>query len=311
MKKLYFLWTKIKKLLMRILTALARDNKQRKKIRCWFFPDNVNYIPNDLPMKKCSQKINVSFCFDNQIAKYAAVTITSLLSVSKGKCDYDIFCVVGKDVTKENKNILKNVVKDTGSRLTFFDANDDFDKSGTDNGKWPTSIYYRLMLVKFVPNIDEIIYADIDVVFCNDLIEASRIDLANNLLAAVNEAKYSQINSGFLIMNLKQIRKEGLYEKWIAISKKENLVNPDQALLDETCRGRILFLPVKYNYHPGSMYLFAGTPRIFSKEFQELKYHAVVLHYVGGLKPWKDEKCRFLDSEIWWHYAEQIGGWNK
>jgi lipopolysaccharide biosynthesis glycosyltransferase len=258
------------------------------------------------PMKKYGRRISAAFCFDNAVARQAAVAIKSLIESGRGKCDYDIFCITDDPMPDKSREMVKNIVRGTGSKLTFLADNHDFDKSWLD-GIWPVSIYYRLMLPKLLPDIDRIIYADVDVAFVGDLIEADMIDMGENLIAGVISNKDAgTINSGFLIMNLRGIRNSRMYEKWVAMSRRERFKYPDQTLLRETCKNRIMYLPWKYNVMPGGFKRRETMLTHSEREYYELRYHAVMLHWAGEEKPWHTN-TRPIFSEVWWKYAKQTG----
>lgn len=258
---------------------------------------------NMLPRKKYETKIPVAFCFDGRGAKMAAVTIKSLLMASRGRCDYEIYCVVTPDIDKESCDIVRNVVRGSGSRVHFVKGNRDFDDAW--RGNWPVAMWYRLMLPKLVPNVSRIIYADIDILFCRDLIDVYELDLGKNVLAAVPTRTNKYFNSGFLLMDLDKIRKEKIYDKWIKSSRENQYKNPDQDVLNYTLVGRILFLPLRYNFQ-----LSHGS-RIFKiyteTELDDLKHNLVVLHYSDYMKPWFARGARPVFSELWWRVARETG----
>lgn len=107
-----------------------------------------------------------------------------------------------------------------------------------------------------------------------------------------------------MIMNLKQIRKEKIYDKWISVSKNGEFGCPDQEVIDIVCKKRILYLPLKYNFHPRSCAKLIDKDSFSPREWQDLDYHMVMIHYVSGWKPWV-EKDRPPFSDIWWKYAKQ------
>lgn len=256
-----------------------------------------------LPRKKYETKIPVAFCFDARGCKMAAVTIKSLLLASDGRCDYDIYCVIGADVDKSLCDVIRNVAKGTKSSVHFIKGNSDFDKSNRRN--WPVAMWYRLMLPKLLPNVSRIIYADMDILFFNDLIDIYEYDLGKNIIAAVPTRTDKYINSGFLLMDLDKIRKENLYNKWISISRKEDFKNPDQDVLNCTLKGRIAFLPLRYNFQlsHGSR-IFKIYPAV---QLDELKHNLVVLHYSDFMKPWAKPGNRPVFSEYWWDVARKTG----
>lgn len=258
---------------------------------------------NRLPRQKYQTKIPVAFCFDARGCKMAAVTIKSLLLASKGRCDYDIYCVVGTDVNKDLSDIIRGVVKGTGSKVSFIKGNNDFDNSHRRG--WPIAMWYRLMLPKLLPNVSRIIYADMDIVFFNDLIDIYEYDLGKNVIAAVPTRLDGYINSGFLLMDLDKIRREKFYDKWIVASQENDFKNPDQDTLNYTLRGRIAFLPLKYNFQlsHGSR-IFKIYPEV---QLDDLKHNLVTLHYSDFMKPWGPVEKRPVFSEYWWDVARQTG----
>lgn len=259
-----------------------------------------------LPRQKYPVKIPVAFCFDARGCKMAAVTLKSLLLASENRCDYDVYCVINEDVTKDLQDIIRNVVKGSESKVHFVYGNHDFDKSNRRN--WPVAMWYRLMLPELLPDVSRIIYADMDMIFFNDLIDVYEMDLGKNVIAAVPTRTNKYINSGFLLMDLDKIRKEKIYPKWIKASVENDFKNPDQDVLNVTLVGRIAFLPLKYNFQ-----LSHGSRifKIYSEmELDELKHNLVCLHYSDYMKPWGKRYERPVFSEYWWDVARKTGLFN-
>lgn len=257
-----------------------------------------------LPRKKYPEKIPMAFCFDARGCKMAAVTIKSLLLASKDRCDYDIYCVIADDVDEKLCDMVRSVTDGTESTVTFVHGNHDFDESNRRN--WPVAMWFRLMLPKLLPNVSRIIYADMDILFFNDLIDVYELDMGDNVLAAVPTRPDGYINSGFLLMDLDKIRAENFYEKWISESKEHDYKNPDQDVLNYTLKGRIKFLPLKYNFQlsHGSR-IFKMYPHV---QLDELKHNLVTLHYSDYIKPWRENpKERPTFSSLWWDVAKTTG----
>lgn len=256
-----------------------------------------------IPRQKYPVKIPFAMCFDARGCKMAAVTLKSLLIASKNRCDYDVYCVINEDVDKTLQDVIRGVVKGTGSRVHFVLGNHDFDKSN--RRAWPVAMWYRLMLPKLLPNVSRIIYANMDMIFFNDLIDVYELDLGKNVIAAVPTRTNGYINSGFLLMDLDKIRHEKIYPKWIKSSVENDFKNPDQDVLNATLAGRIQFLPLRYNFQ-----LSHGS-RIFKiypeKELDDLKHNLVCLHYSDYMKPWAPKGKRPVFSKYWWEVARTTG----
>lgn len=255
-----------------------------------------------IPRQKYPTKIPMAFCFDARGARMVAVTMRSLLDASEGRCDYDIYCVIGDDVDGAVRDMIRNAVKPHKSSIHFVHGNHDFDESH--RRKWPVAMWYRLMLPNLLPNVSRIIYADMDMIFFNDLIDVYEYDLGKNVIAAVPTRANKYINSGFLLMDLDKIRKEKIYDKWIRASRENDFYNPDQDVLNYTLKGRIAFLPLRYNFqisHGSRIF------KIYSKvELDDLKHNLVCLHYSDYVKPWS-AGIRPVFSEYWWNVARKTG----
>ncbi|MDR3253697.1 MAG: glycosyltransferase family 8 protein [Endomicrobium sp.] len=241
--------------------------------------------------------INIALCYDDKFWMEAGVAITSLLCVSKDKCNYNIYCVISSSVNKTMQNILESLVKkhSASSNIKFFAVIDQL------NDVRFASMYYRLLLPQILFDIDKIIYSDIDVVFNLNLQELDSIDVNSYYIAGVKDFnkknfknklwnKYNihnindngqYINSGILVMNLKKIRQDNIDKKWLYFVK-ENFPFHDQDIINVSCKGKILFLPSEYNF---------------------LDINAKVLHFSGNIKPWNVCEGILKYSELWWYYA--------
>ena len=257
-------------------------------------------------------KINVAFCFDENMWMLSGVAIASLVYHAMGKCAYDIYCVVPEDLSQSKRDELNLMVKnmDKNSNIIFLNANHDFDNSVTK--QYTTGIYFRFMLLELLPkNVDKIIYCDADVTFSDNLLDLFNIDMKHNLIAGVPDAEQGRawpksgfyINSGILLMNIKELRKNKSYKNWISLSKQDSFKYPDQDILNKTCDGKILYLPMRYNYMPGPGGRFeepikAGT---YTKEdYIDAVKNPAIIHYILR-QPWKNREN--LLGDIWWKYA--------
>jgi lipopolysaccharide biosynthesis glycosyltransferase len=266
--------------------------------------------------------MNIAFCFDENLWKQAGVVIASLLLNSAGKCCYNIYCVVPKAVYLSDRNELKNMVSelDPHSTIVFLDANADFDDSFTRG--YSKGIYYRMMLPHLLPDLEKITYIDVDTLFLDSLADIEDINMTGFYVAGVKDIINAQshwkylpadnkhslvggyINSGIIILNLKLIRENGLYERWLELSKTKKYDYPDQDVLNITCMGKILHLPLRYNFilWSESEYKQFISEGVHShEEYEHAKYTPVVLHYCPG-KPWKKSVNM---GEKWWDYARK------
>jgi lipopolysaccharide biosynthesis glycosyltransferase len=292
-----------------LLCTLVPFKKYRQRIRSYCLRCRIRLDGSPpLPVKKRPRPINLAFGFDGGRAQVAGVALTSLLVNSQNRASYNIYCVVDASVTPEMREALAKLVKarDRDSSLTFLEANRDFDQarlsSSTWPVTWPVAVYYRLMLPVLLPELDEVIYADSDVIFRRDLLGLADLDLGDHLLAGVLD-KPDYINSGLLVLDLARIRREKIYETWLEISRREYYAFADQDVLNITCRGRILYLPVKYNFCYQNYYRIYRRGVVPRQDQHDLKYNVVMVHYAGTpRKPWDGEGKLYM-HDLWREYA--------
>jgi len=266
-------------------------------------------------------KISVSFCFDKNLWKQATVAITSLLKTANNNCCYNIYAVISDDISTNEKNVIKNIVNknDSNSVITFLTAEKINKKIDHSPG-----YYFRLQLPKLAKNIDKIIYCDIDTVFMDNLISLWNFDMKGNVLCGIKDGlnlnrpwrRYQNktdkkfiikqgyyVNSGVLLMNLKLMRQENMYEKFMSLIG-EKIWQKDQDILNYVCYPQIGYLPMKYNFTPRATRKYNRMIRqdlIEKADIQDAKENPVIYHYVN-YNPWERKS---KNSWIWWQNAKQ------
>ncbi len=269
-------------------------------------------------------RVPIVFCFDDNYSSQAAVAIASLLYSKNLSTEYVIYCVVPKLFRKRNENKILKAIKDETS-VKFVRIGDELDKSYETRGI-TSAAYYRLAIHYLLENEKKVLYSDVDVLFVGDLYETYTQPMNGKLIGAVksstnylihekrcraieywsrefNDVKDKYVNSGFLLMNLTEIRRSDLGRTWIEMSKK-NFVFQDQDIINITCKHRILFLPptlCRLTYASEDAYL-ACIGEVFSeKEVYDALKNPVIFHYAGQ-KPWNYRKAPY--ANLWWSFLK-------
>lgn len=271
-------------------------------------------------------RIKVAFCFDENLITQVLVTAASLLD--RGKTEqvhYDIYCICTKEagVVKERLEAVLRA-RDPESALHLYCVENPYGASYEVRGI-SAGTYLRLMLHRLLPDLDKILYMDVDVLVCGSLLPLWRTDLTGSLLAAVKGAvnlsdkwdwnsgrpywkllegqKGSYINAGVTLLNLEEIRRQRMEEQWNELAK-EKLYYQDQDILNITCRNQIVYLPPVYNrlaYMEDNDYNRFVEETVFTAEECEAAIHSpVIIHYAGD-KPWKRYDTNL--GGLWWDYV--------
>lgn len=232
--------------------------------------------------------IPIVFSTDHNFVMPTGVTILSLLEADPEN-GYAINVIIGNDVTREDKAILKRQVEKASDKSTinFVEIGDTFDKGFEIRGI-SKACYSRLMIPWLFPQYDKIIYSDVDVIFKGGLRELYDINLGDNLVGGVGGNVYKKgrvkkylhklnlnpndyINSGFLLINSRLQRELNLQEPYINLAGKQFLYQ-DQDIINIICKDRIKRIPDEYNVRPSHFVKFSQNS-------------VKMIHYIG-MKPW-------------------------
>lgn len=183
-----------------------------------------------------------------------------------------------------NQNVTYDV-------LSFDETNDSlFDKNVNKKNTYTPYSMLRLLLdeIDIIP--DKILYLDGDILALKSVAPLYDIDLKDQELAMIQDAvghKYfgkRYCNSGVMLMNVKELRKNGtlvLCRKYI---KKHRLFMPDQTTLNRVCKKRIMLSRI-YN------------EQAHTQENTVIRHYCKVLHWLPyihctNVKPWNIDDFR-------------------
>ena len=287
-----------------------------------FFIDYLKYESILNNFKDTHLTIPIVLSSDDKYALYMYTTMISLLENKNKNTYYIFYLLVPFEFSKSNAKKILSIAEKYICYIHFIKVDEkmfNYIKMHIHHITLPT--YYRLLIGDLLPNeIDKCIYLDNDICACKDLSKLFNIDIKDNYLAGVvspfyyfNEERNCKrlnissmrqyLNAGILLMNLKEIRKENMTQKFIELSKR-NYYFQDQDVLNVACFGKILTLPPKYNVQV--LALKEHTPLLIKlygeKDIIEAKNDPYIIHYSNKRKPWNS--LRIYMEEYWWSIAK-------
>ena len=176
--------------------------------------------------------VPIVFAFDNNLAFPACICLSSLMMNAKESTFYDIFILHPASEELKHEELDKIPSYYPNCKIQYIAVDDTFAQAYEIRGI-TTPAYYRLLIPELIPQYDKILYSDVDVLFRRDLSDLMDLDLGLDYLAAVydwsividekgreyagkvlgiNSRTY--IQSGFLLMNCKLIREDGLVNRF-------------------------------------------------------------------------------------------------
>ena len=255
----------------------------------------------------------------------AATMLRSLLDSSEGDswsgedaAKFHIICLVTEDIPAHMQEKLDRM---GGGRLDFEYINlGGRLKDVYTDPRYSEAASFRLLLPDLLPEYDKVLYVDCDVIVRQNVAGLfEKTDLGDNYLGVVYEAPIekqaeriialgcdpeSYFNSGFLLMNLKKMREDGIVEKFLEASKVDWLEFPDQDVLNQVCKGRVL--PLSPVYNSIRTFFLPQYKDDFEAQYSPAQWYEVQdkgnIHYTGG-KPWDLFTVKFGE---WWRTYESL-----
>lgn len=264
-------------------------------------------------------KINVCLACDDNYSKYAGVVIASILANANNDDQLTFYILDGGIIEDRKSQILSlKSIKSCDIHFIKIDENlfEDYKKVKTHNYLNLTS-YYRLKLPSLLPDVARVIYLDCDMVVTTSLAELFGQSLGEKSMAGVLDIKKKRlkvnpnyVNSGMLLMDLDNMRKQDLEQKFLVWTKEhiDTIKTGDQEIINEVCKGNILILEDEWNVQSSN----------FINRSSYTNYPKIV-HFTAKLKPWhyasfsyhKNLYFKYLQMTPWRLDDKEYKHWTK
>lgn len=264
--------------------------------------------------------MNLLFAINRTFADLLTVTLRSVAK-NGGADRYDAY-ILHSDLTQEDQ---ERIIHDAGSRVTchFISVDETVFEGFPESDRYPKQIYYRLIAPLLLPEeLERILYLDVDLVVINSLQELYHMDFEGNYYIACSHVrdfltKFNQvrlgvddnvpyINTGVMVMNLPALRENLTLEqvRETARKKMKTFILPDQDLLTVMHGEHILLVDtMRYNLSDRLLSAYNANPQNEPVDLDWVRRSAVIIHYYGKNKPWKENYSGILD--VFFHEAAE------
>ena len=209
--------------------------------------------------------INLMFCLNGRFMDGITISLLSIAKNTKEPLNVFILTMDLRDLnekftpfTKKQADIIEKIVKEKNpkSKVTLIDITKIFRKEMLESANMKTHytpyILIRLFSDKIKELPDKILYLDCDIVCYKDIKKIFNTNMKGYEIGVVRDAigRYfinkNYINSGVVLMNLPEIRKNKSFEKAREMTMKRRMMMPDQTAIYKCCKKKI-YLPDAYN----------------------------------------------------------------
>ena len=267
--------------------------------------------------------IKIAMTTDKNYITPTKVAISSMLTHSNISSFFEINILCAKSLDEVSRDRLRDLEhRSQRLKIIFHEIEDKRLSNAATTAHIPIASYYRLYICQLIEG-DRCLFVDGDMIIKDDLLEVYNINLEGYYIAGVKDmgiqshfeeykeyAQYLQIpsmdkyvNAGFMLFNLKEIRKDNLQDKLIdEIARGYKYM--DQDILNKLCYNKIKNISLRYDFfteYAGSLSKL-DLSGYDEKNIHDIENDICVLHYTGTFKPWL---CKRLTvNQIWWDEAK-------
>jgi lipopolysaccharide biosynthesis glycosyltransferase len=264
--------------------------------------------------------VNIVIACNESFIPHAATMLCSLLE--NNTSSIRIF-LLHDGIRQKKIKKLEQFIRKYGAEFEAFDVCEVIFSYLNVNNLYKSANYFRLLIPEILPrDICKVLYLDCDILVRKSIEDLWNIDLRDQLLAAVEDiemsknhkthlglpANFNYFNSGVLLINMDQWRKQSVHIKAINFIKSnpDKIVYFDQDGLNVVVKENWRKLPLTWNLHVGL--LINPGDRI---RFRDIFTDATIIHFTGtGEKPWQENGFHYpYVSE--YNYYRRKTPWSK
>ena len=259
------------------------------------------------------KELSVAFICDRGYVMQTSVAIRSLIDSSGADTALCIYVVTYGLEEEQERELLRLGGEKAALHLVRGDgcfSEDSFPVTESRYRVATKAALLKFYLPELLPELDRLLYLDGDIIVRRDLSELASLELGDHLAAAVRDLPQvfyerrllgetrDYFNSGVMLLNLRQMRAEGLTERLVEARRacaEDKLM--DQNVFNRVMAGRVLQLPFLYNVCYANLrrrwrreHMWAKLNEAYGTDFRTLGQicrAAAIIHYSSGEKPWK------------------------
>ena len=260
---------------------------------------------------------------DRAYAPHTAAMLHSTLE-QRGALDVRVHFLHGPAMPRRTKWRLARMVERLGGTIRFLEIPDQRVQGLPAFVGITRTMWYRIYLPELLPDAARVLYLDSDIIAMDSLEPLWAIELGDHLVGAVTNVFLQDpvararpaalglpglegyFNSGVLLLNLEQMRRDGTTAKVRAFVGSHELLFPDQDALNAVMAHRRLSLHPRWNVM-SSIIRFPWAQEVLDpKHIEEARRRPALRHFEGPFvnKPWHRD-CAEEMREVYFRHRAQ------
>lgn len=261
--------------------------------------------------------MNILVTLDSNYVGPLTVMLKSLM-ITNPENEFDLY-VAHSSLTEEDFTRIKNSTDETRVKVHPVTVSAGILENAPVLKRITKETYYRLLMMDYLPeNVDRVLYIDPDTVFLRDISPLYNIDFRGRTIAAASHVKYfiedmnrirfrnpkdsRYFNAGVMMVNLQKMRRTVTSQMIFDYVKKNKrwLFLADQDVLNGIF-GKDMIPIDECIYNLDEKTVIYNRRRV--KGIKWVEENAVIVHYNGKYKPWK-EGYRGILAPLWFSFRD-------
>lgn len=279
------------------------------------------------------QDIVIAVSSSDEYSPYLCVYLESLKENASKDKQYDIV-IFERNISERNKKIILEYIQTKNISIRYFNPVSFFKNCMlyVSHDYFKEECYFRLAAPVIFKNYKKVIFTDLDLILCDDILNLGEIDLKTAPLAACIEPVWQELylrncriyntniqnytnkvlelpgsfeyfNTGVCIFDVDKYNKEEAFYNILNEIKTTKFLYQEQCALNKYFKGRFYKLPLIWNYELAPSLIKNELNFVFYNSYKKEEENAKIIHYLGRFKPWINPKE--YKAEIWWQYARK------
>lgn len=258
--------------------------------------------------------VKTVFITDKNFMFQTAITIWSIIQNKRAETKLDIYIILAE--CEDGASTFFDKMKATNVSFHFVEASLEKYKSINQLAHISRAGLVKFDISELIPGEERLLYLDGDLIVRSDLTDLYSMDLSGCVIGGVKSLDMlydntEMINSGVMLIDTKAFR-EGNYsqkmlETRISLGDRKSM---DQQTINIVLKGKIKFLPIKYNLVSEKIvgserinYDIEKLNKLYDSNYgsnNEMAEKAAIIHFATAGKPWKYTFVPFADE--WYGY---------
>lgn len=265
--------------------------------------NNESCNSNQMINFKYNNYINVAYAFSQNYLYITHCSMKSIMLSQNIDTFINFYILISSKINEFHISIINSICKQhKNCKIQYFYIDNNEFKNCNPRG-WTYAVFYRLILQNLLKHEKKVLYFDCDTIIYKDLTKIYNYDINNKYYIGMIEPKDPNlnitidnfINTGVLLINLQELRKDNIFQKILRFLLTHKYVFPINDSINYICHKKNGYFPTEFvvagfcNDYYLDKYINGLSIKLNKVDILKSLKDPYIYHLVGNgiKKPWK------------------------